>query len=126
MNAKVFGIIALVLSIISIFIPILGVYLTFLIALLAIFSAGDGFSLGASSIGLNIMNLFFFSPGLWITVAGESSRNDLLTQAGYASQATSSAMGLGIFFIVSQLVAAIILYMRQRKFKNRILEAPVA
>jgi hypothetical protein len=64
---KGLGIAALVIAIISIFVPIAGVYLTIFTGALAAFAYGEGFPFGLSSIIINAFNIIFLSPTIWIT-----------------------------------------------------------
>lgn len=70
---KAFGISALVIAIVSIFIPIAGAFLAGLAGFLAFFSAGKGTSLGLSAVIINIVNICFMSPSLIIAASHQSS-----------------------------------------------------
>ena len=70
---KGFGIAALVISIIAIFIPIVGAFLAGLAGLLAFMSAGAGTSFGLASVLINIINIIFLSPTLIIGAAHQSN-----------------------------------------------------
>lgn len=64
---KGFGIAALVIAILAMFTPMLGTWLTVLVALLAVFAYGSGLGLGIASIIVNMFHILFFSPLLWTT-----------------------------------------------------------
>jgi hypothetical protein len=67
---KGMGIAALVIAIVAIFIPVVGPWLTMLAGLLAVFAYGPGLALGIASIVLNVVNVLFMSPSVWIAQAG--------------------------------------------------------
>ena len=118
MNAKAFGIIALVVAILSIFIPLVGIYLPILVAILAIFSAGEGYTLGASAIGINLVNIIFLSPLLWIVSGmGEQLDKQTMIQAGMSPEVASSMAGLGIFMICIQIAAGVALFIKNKRKK---------
>lgn len=62
---KGLGIAALVFSILAIFMPF-GMWLTVVVALLAMFAYGEGFGFGVAAIVINLINLLFLSPFIWI------------------------------------------------------------
>jgi len=64
---KGLGIAALILAILSIFIPFIGTWMTILVAILAIFATGAGFGMGIAAIIINFVHIFFLSPLLWFT-----------------------------------------------------------
>lgn len=66
---KGLGIAALVLSILAIFIPIIGPWLTILIALMAVFAYGAGLPTGIAALIVNVVNLAVFSPQIWLGAA---------------------------------------------------------
>lgn len=68
-----FGISALVIGIVGIFIPFAGVFLSGLSGVLAIFSAGKGTTLGASATIINLINILFLSPSLIISASSKLS-----------------------------------------------------
>jgi len=103
---KALGIIAMVVAIVSIFVPIVGVYLTLLSAILLAFAAGEGFVFGMVAVGVNLISLIFLSPMLWV--------------AGAAQQGTSNeggAFGLAIFLILAQLVAGFLAFRKNKKLQ---------
>ncbi|MBL4666381.1 MAG: hypothetical protein JKY04_03305 [Sneathiella sp.] len=79
---KAFGISALVLSIVAIFIPMAGVFIAGLAGFLAIFSAGKGTPLGLSAVILNIVNIMFLSPSLIIAASSQAHRSGETEYAG--------------------------------------------
>lgn len=64
-----FGIAALIIGVIGIFVPVVGYILCGLSGMLAFFSAGRGTALGISASIINIINLFVLSPTLLIPIA---------------------------------------------------------
>ena len=67
---KGLGIAALVIAILSMFVPFLGTWLTILVALLAAFAYGPGLGLGIASIILSVIHIILFSPVLWAVQGG--------------------------------------------------------
>ena len=98
---KALGIIAMIFAIVAIFVPVLGPYLTIVCALLAAFAGGHGLTYGAVAIGLNILNVAFLSPSLWI-LAGAA-------EAETQGNGSEVMLGMGIVFIGVQVVAAVVL-----------------
>ena len=72
---KGFGIAALVISIVAIFIPIMGAFLAGLAGLLAFLSAGAGTSFGLAAVIINIVNILFLSPSLILGAAHQAHIN---------------------------------------------------
>lgn len=68
---KGLGIVALVIAIISIFIPVAGPWLTILTGAVAAFVYGEGFALGLSSI-INMINIFVRSSALWFAMGARA------------------------------------------------------
>ena len=98
---KALGIIAMILAIVSIFVPVMGPYLTVISASLAAFSAGPGLTFGAVAIGVNILNVLFLSPSLWLAAG--------LSEAEQTGSGDDMLLGMGVFFIGTQIIATIIL-----------------
>ena len=65
-----FGISALILAILGIVIPF-GYFISGLSGFLAFFSAGKGTSWGLSAVIINIANIIFLSPTLFLSKSGE-------------------------------------------------------
>lgn len=108
---KALGIIAMIFAIIAIFIPVAGPYLTIICALLAAFSAGSGLTYGAVAIGINILNVTFLSPSLWI-LAGAA-------EAGNQGSGSSVILGMGVVFIGIQIIAAVVLIIVHLVWKKK-------
>jgi hypothetical protein len=108
---KAMGIIAMIFAIISIFIPIIGPFLTIVCALIAAFSAGPGITYGAVAIGINILNVLFLSPSLWLMAGSAEVEN--------AGRGSEVLLGMGIFFIGAQIIAAIILIVIHMQWKKK-------
>lgn len=66
---KGLGIAALVLSILAIFVPVAGPWLTVLVAVMAAFAYGPGLGMAVAAIIINIVNLIFLSPQVWAALA---------------------------------------------------------
>jgi hypothetical protein len=98
---KALGIIAMIFAIVSIFVPVIGPYLTIVCALLAAFAGGAGLTYGAVAIGVNILNVAFLSPSLWI-LAGAA-------EAETQGSGSNVILGMGVIFIGIQVVAALVL-----------------
>ncbi|ALG67712.1 hypothetical protein [Beggiatoa leptomitoformis] len=72
---QAFGISAFVLSIIGIFVPVIGYFMAGLSGLLAFFSAGKGTTLGLSAVIINIVNILFLSPSLILAASDKHAIN---------------------------------------------------
>ena len=72
---KGFGIAALVISIIAIFIPIVGAFLAGIAGVLAFVSAGAGTSFGLAAVIINTINIIFLSPSLILGAAHQTHTN---------------------------------------------------
>ena len=103
-RGKVMGILAIVLAGIATFIPFLGVYLTVVAAILAVFSHGKSALLGYIALGINFLSLFFFSPMLWIAAGADATST---TDHGIA--------GLVWFLLGAQVLALGFLFWKGRK-----------
>lgn len=90
---KAMGITAMIVAVMSVFVPIVGVYLTIVSALIAAFAAGPGLTFAAVAILINLINLVFMSPSLWITLASAHS---------------SGGTGPGAFLVAAQVIAGIV------------------
>lgn len=113
---KSLGIAALVISIIAIFIPFLGTWLTVLVAGLAAFAAGAGFSLGIAGIVINIVHILFLSPLLWATgglaaVADGAARS----QGAAGADGASAFMAMPWILIAIQIGALAFLILSNKK-----------
>ena len=108
---KALGIIAMIFAIIAIFVPIVGPYLTIVCALLAAFSAGPGLTFGVVAIGLNILNVAFLSPSLWLMAGASESQN---TGSG-----GDVLLGMGVLFIGVQVIAIIMLTIIHMMWKKK-------
>ncbi len=102
------GISAIVLAIVSIFIPIVGVWTTILAGALAAFSFGKGFPLGLSSIVINAINIFFLSPSVWL-MAGMNA---------ISSEAGGGTLPIGTFLLAIQAICLIVLFIFHSKQKG--------
>jgi hypothetical protein len=96
--AKGFGIAALVMAILAIFVPVAGVAISALAVLLAViagFSGDRGFAIATALI--SAINAFFVSPSLW------------MMQEGGPSQSRSSLVAIvAIAFFVVPIIGVVI------------------
>lgn len=99
---KSLGIAALVIAIVSIFIPVIGPWLTIVAGALAAFAYGEGFALGLSSIIINLVNIFGMSPTVWLSIAAEQGK---------------SMASLGTILFVAQVIALAVLVVFNKKQK---------
>ena len=106
---KGLGITALIIAIMSVIIPFYGPFLTVLSGILAAFSYGKGFALGIASLVLNIINIFFMSPSLWMT---EYSFAMAREQGG-------SAPSFAIFILGTQFVSFVFLFFLNSRNKKK-------
>lgn len=72
-GSKGVAIAALIFAVVCIFIPVLGAYLTVVVAALAVFAGTRGFALGIASIIVNLINLIFLSPSIMLTAVSAHS-----------------------------------------------------
>lgn len=108
---KALGITTMIFSIVAIFTPIIGPYLTFVCALLAAFSAGPGVTFGLVAIGINIINIVFLSPTLWVAVG--------LAAMSQKSGGGSVFAEAGTMFVGAQIIAAIVLMYVHSSWKKK-------
>ena len=94
---KVLGIIAIVIAGLSIFIPFGAFLASTLGALLIVFAWKDGAIFGYIAGGLNIINVIFLSPSVWIVMG--------------ATEALEGGSGLstGVILVAVQVVAMAIM-----------------
>ena len=94
---KVFGILALIISIVSVFFPGGALIATLLGAPLIIFSWKDGAIFGYVAGGLNIINIIFLSPSVWLVMG--------------AAEALEGGSGIstGVILVAVQVVAMAIM-----------------
>lgn len=104
---KGFGIAALVLAIVSIFVPVLGPWLTILAGALAAMSYGTGFALGLSAIIINVINIFVLSPTVWLAMAA----------GAVAASVGKSWMSVGTILFVAQAASLVVLVTLHAKKK---------
>ena len=104
-RGKVMGILSIVLAGISIFIPVVGVYLTVVSAILAALSYGKSALLGYIAIGVNFLSLFFLSPLLWVAATAENADEN-------------SIAGLVWFLLAAQVLSLVFLIWKSKKKVN--------
>ena len=107
-TGKVIGILAIVVAGISCIVPGGALLATFVGAPLVAFAWKEGSLFGYIAGGLNIINIVFLSPTVWMAM-------------GMAEAAGSGgAMGIGIFYVSIQVIAmGIMWYMTNRKSKKK-------
>lgn len=112
---KSFGITALALSIIAIFIPFLGTWLTIPVAGLAAFAYGPGFAMGMAGIVINILHIFFLSPLLWATGGLAAVADQAAKQTNSGSAEGASAFMAMPWILVAIQIAALVILIRSNK-----------
>lgn len=82
---KAFGISALVLAIVAIFIPIIGAFLTGVVGILAMIAPQRNLVFGLSAVIISLVNVCFLSPSLILAASHEASTTSetTLTAAFY-------------------------------------------
>jgi hypothetical protein len=103
---KGLGIGALIVSIVAIFSPVIGIWLTVLAAILAAFAFGEGIAFGIASIVTNIVNLLFLSPSVWLLAVGGAGMDS----------GTTTTMLLVLFG--TQIAAGVFLFLRHKSYKE--------
>ncbi len=101
---KSLGIAALVIAVVSIFIPVLGPWLTIIAGALAAFAYGKGFALGLSAIIINLVNIFALSPTVWLAMGASAM----------AAEQGKSIMSVGSVLFVAQAIAIAILILSNK------------
>ena len=104
---KGLGIAALVIAIVSIFIPLGGPWLTIVAGALAAFAYGSGFALGMAAIIINIVNVFLLSPTVWLAMGVNA----------FAASQGKSIMSVGTILFSVQVTAAVVLFVLNSKQK---------
>lgn len=105
---KRFGIAAIVIAIISIFISeIVWVYLMLMAAVLAACSVGEGFVLGVTALATNSVNILFMI--LMLCISGTA-------QKGIADAPCTAA--IGAILLLSQSIAYVILLKENKKLQS--------
>ena len=94
---KVLGILAIVVAGLSIFVPGGALLATFVGAPLIVFSWKDGAIFGYVAGGLNIINIIFLSPTVWIAMGVAEASGE------------GGALSLGIIYVMVQVVAMAIM-----------------
>jgi hypothetical protein len=104
---KPLGIVALIVAIISIFIPLIGPYLTVISAICAALAWGSGLALGIAALVLNLINIFVMSPSIWLTMAANSA----------AEAQGKSFLSVGTFLFLVQIGSGAFAIWRHQKSK---------
>lgn len=66
---KGLGITAIIISVLAIFVPIAGPWMTLLSGSLAAAAYGPGFALGIAAVFVSLLNIWFLSPTIWLNSA---------------------------------------------------------
>ncbi len=103
---KAFGISALVLSVVAIFIPLAGWLLAGLAGFLAMLSAGRNLALGLSAVIINIVNILFLSPSL--IIIGSSTTDES------SNKMAGGLLSIQILAIIVFMVVGVRGYLRGR------------
>jgi len=94
---KVLGIIALVIAGISVFFPGGALLATFVGAPLIVFSWKDGAIFGYIAGGINIINIIFLSPTMWIAMGAAEAMEK------------GGALSMGVIYVMIQIIAMAIM-----------------
>jgi len=94
---KVLGIIALVIAGISVFFPGGALLATFVGAPLIVFSWKDGAIFGYIAGGINIINIIFLSPTMWIAMGAAEAMEK------------GGALSMGVIYVMVQIIAMAIM-----------------
>ena len=97
MFGKVFGILALIVAGISCVFPGGALIATFVGAPLIVFSWKEGAIFGYIAGGLNIINIIFLSPTVWIAMGAAEAMDE------------GGALSLGIVYVMVQVIAMAIM-----------------
>lgn len=107
---KALSIVALIFAAISIFIPVIGLYIAILCSLLALISFSSQPTLSGITIGINILSTIFLSPSLALQ-AGMAEGN--------ATGGGSTILGIYIGIHVVCLIAGFLLIILRKIFSKR-------
>jgi hypothetical protein len=109
---KGLGIAALVVSIISIFIPLYGIFLGWLALLVVLFAALAGdITFTIAVVVISVINYIFLSPSLWIVAAG--------AHLNPKQSSSASLIGLTAVLVIVPMVALILRQVGKRVFRPR-------
>jgi hypothetical protein len=115
---KSLGIAALAISIIAIFIPFLGTWLTIPVAGLAAFAYGPGRAMGIAGIVINVFHIFFLSPLLWATGGLAAVADQAAKQTGSGSAEGAGAFMAMPWILVAIQIAALVFLIRSNKKRS--------
>ncbi|MFT5104261.1 MAG: hypothetical protein ACI86C_001925 [Candidatus Latescibacterota bacterium] len=102
LSMKAFGISALELSIVAIFIPTIGAFIAGLSGFLAIFASGKNLAFGLAAVIINIVNILFFLPSLIIAASSQSNNtNESRFTAAFGVLVRSQTIAIIIFIVVA-------------------------
>lgn len=110
---KALAIVALVLAGLSFIIPF-GAYFTVVSGLMAAVAVGQGITvLSGVTVGLNILNILFFSPMLWMATTAA----DMSARVGNKHDETSFTAIPVVLLLLQVIFLAVVIY-RDRKQKS--------
>lgn len=92
---KSFGVAAIIIAVLAIFVPVFGPWMSILVAGLAVLATGTGFAMGLAAIILSAINVMMLSPSIWL--------------------AASAGHSFGTFLVIVQVVAAGVLFVKNKK-----------
>ena len=104
---KALAIIALVFAALSIFIPVMGVFLAMLCSLLALVAFRSQPTLSGITFGLNIVSTAFLSPSLLVAEVVNSSKSSEAVNAT-AQASTDSPGSIYLFYVGFHVVLFVI------------------
>lgn len=110
------GLAALLLSLVMIFLPVMGAYGTPLPGLMAAMAFGRGFTMGMAALLINLVNVLFLSPILWLSKNAGLEHDDLTPML--------VLIGLAVFQVVCGVVLILLHRRRSRRLTHSIGDAP--
>jgi hypothetical protein len=103
-----FGISALFFAILGVFVPLFGIFISGISGFLAWMSAGKGTPLGAAAVIINLINIFFLSPGYMLVVGLEAQHRT-------PDQRISFAIWMFVLFLQISAIVVFIVNFSQYK-----------
>ena len=113
MLVQAFGIASLILSIVAIFVPVFGVFISGISGILAWISTGRALFVGLAAVIINLCNVFLFSPTFLILIALESSQRTAEQHKLFTIWAI--VLFIQIAAIIIFIVNGVLLYFLKRK-----------
>jgi hypothetical protein len=103
-----FGISSLFFAILAVFVPLFGIYISGISGFLSWMSAGKGTPLGAAAVIINLINIFFLSPGYMLVVGLEAQHRT-------PDQRISFAIWMFVLFLQISAIVVFIVNFAQYK-----------